>query len=128
MSKINFDLDQFFAHESQSSPPSLSVGGKLPIGKKADLLSCLQLEEMQTASTPDIDAIFLDGATVVRMLNPGRAKTFQGYADLVLIPYVKQKQGQGMRWRVVPTTMIIRIWKGFLSVDKNKAEMFSFLP
>ena len=28
------DLDQFFPHENQSAPPSLSVGGKLRNGKK----------------------------------------------------------------------------------------------
>ena len=103
------DLDQFFAHGSQSSPPSLSVGGKLRIGKKADLLSCLQLEEMQTTSTPVVDAFFLDGAAVVQMLNPGTAETFQEYAELVFIPYVKQKRGQGVRRRVLPTTMIPRV-------------------
>ena len=29
------DMDQFFAHENQSAPPSLSVGGKLRNGKKS---------------------------------------------------------------------------------------------
>ena len=58
------DLDQFFAHENQSTPPSLSVGGKLRNGK-VDLLSCLQLERLQTTSAPAVDAKFLDGAFVV---------------------------------------------------------------
>ena len=59
------DLDQFFAHENQSTPPSLSVGGKLRNGK-VDLLSCLQLERLPTTSAPAVDAKFLDGAAVVR--------------------------------------------------------------
>ena len=82
------DLDQFFAHENQSASPSLSVGGKLCIGKKADLLSCLQLERLQT-SAPAVDAKFLDGAAVVQMLNPGTAQTFQNYAYLIFMPYVE---------------------------------------
>jgi len=110
----------------------MSVGGKVRVGKKADLLSCLQLEEMQTTSTPVVEAIFLDGAAVVQMLNPGTANTFQEYADLVFIPYVtsqlqtadrvdivwdvyipnslkkttRQKRGQGVHRQVSPTTMI----------------------
>ena len=31
------DLDTFFTHENQAAPPSLSVGGKLRLGTKADL-------------------------------------------------------------------------------------------
>ena len=37
------DLDRFFSHENQAVPPSLSVGGKLRIGTKADLLHCLPM-------------------------------------------------------------------------------------
>ena len=135
------DLDQFFAHENQSAPPSLSVGGKLRNGKKTDLLSCLQLERLQTTSAPAVDAKFLDGAAVVQMLNLGTAKTFQNYADLIFMPYVKsqlqsadredivpnslkkatrEKRGKGVRRRVLSTTVLPRDWKGFLRVDENK--------
>ena len=48
---------------------------------KSDLLHCLELEEKQLLHAPNVDAIFLDGAAVVQMLNPGGAKTFQEYAD-----------------------------------------------
>ena len=41
------DLDTFFTHENQSTPPSLSLGGKIRLGTKADLLHCLELEEIQ---------------------------------------------------------------------------------
>ncbi len=41
------DLDTFFKHENQNSPPSLSLGGKLRCGTKADLLHCIQFEEIQ---------------------------------------------------------------------------------
>ena len=147
------DLDQFFEHENQSAPPSWSVGGKLRNGKKADLLSCLQLERLQTTSAPAGDAEFLDGAAIVQMLNPGTAKTFQNYADLIFVLYVKsqlqsaervdivcdvyipnslknatrEKRGKGAHRRVLSTTVILRDWKGFLRVDENKTELFSFL-
>ena len=40
---------------------------------------------------PTVDAKFLDCAAVVQMLNPGTAKTFQNYADLIFMPYVKSQ-------------------------------------
>ena len=102
---------------------------------------------------PAVHAKFLDGAAVVQMLNPGTAKTFQNYADLIFLPYVKsqlesadrvdivwdvyipnnlknatrEKRGKGVRRRVLSTTVIPRDWKGFLRVDENKTELFSFL-
>ena len=41
------DLETFLMHENQATPPLLSLGGKLRLGNKADLLGCLGLEEMQ---------------------------------------------------------------------------------
>ena len=35
------DLNTFFSHENQAAPPSLSTGGKLRLGVKADLLKCI---------------------------------------------------------------------------------------
>ena len=70
----------FFAHENQAAPPSL--------GTKAD---CLGLHEKQSSNTSIVDATFLDGAAVVQMLNPGVAKTFQEYADMVFLLYVSRQ-------------------------------------
>ncbi len=42
------DLDTFFTYENQAAPPSLSVGGGLRLGTKADLLQCLALEEIHS--------------------------------------------------------------------------------
>ncbi len=76
------DLATFFMHENQSTPPSLSLGGKLRLGMKADLLHCLQLKEIET-NTPVVNAKFFDSAAVVQMLHPKTAKAFQDYADAV---------------------------------------------
>ena len=35
------DLDEFFVHENQPYPPSLSEFRKLRFGKKSDLLTCI---------------------------------------------------------------------------------------
>ena len=77
---INVEL-----HENQAAPPLLSVGGKLCLGTKADLLDCLGLEEVQSTNSPAIDANLLDGAAIVQMLTPGTATTFQEYLDLVFL-------------------------------------------
>ena len=147
------DLDKFFAHENQAAPPSLSLGGKIRLGTKADLLNCLELEGKHSTNTPVVDAKFFDGAAVVQMLNPKTAKTFQEYADVVFSSYIsdqlatarrvdivwdvyitnslkgatRQKRGKGIRRRVSPTTMLPKNWRDFLRVDEYKTELFKFL-
>ena len=74
----------FFSHKIQAVPPVLSCGGKQRIGTKADLLHCFEsCVASKPQSTPEVDAIILDGAVVVHMLHPGTSKTFQEYADFV---------------------------------------------
>ena len=130
------DLDTFFTYENQAAPPSLSVGGGLRHGTKADLLQCLASEETQSVNAPIIDAKLYDGAAKVQMLNPGTAKTFQGYADNVFSSYVasqleaaqrvdlvwdvyiadslksstREKRGKGRRRHVASSTMIPKNW------------------
>ena len=148
------DLDQFFSHEIQAVPSALSCGGKQRIGTKADLLYCFEsCVASKPQSTPEVDAIILDGVVVVHMLHPGTAKTFQEYADFVFGPYTssqidktsrvdmvwdvylsdslkgttKQKRGKGVRRPVSSSTTIPKSWKDFLRVDGNKTELFKFL-
>jgi len=146
------NLDQFFSHENQAAPPSLSLGGKIRFGTKSDLLHCIQ-PDVSSPPAPHVDAVFLDGAAVVQILNPGTAKTFQDYADTVFVPYGKSqlnkttrldivwdvyipdslkattrdKRGKGIRRRVVPTGALPKKWKDFLRVSENKTELFEFL-
>ena len=80
------------------------------------------------------------------MLNPGTAKTFIDYANMVFTPYVsslldianrggviwdvykpdslkgtaREKRGKGVRRQVLPSTAIPKNWKDFLRVDDNK--------
>ena len=122
------DLDTFFAHENQATPPSLSVGGEIRSTTKSDLLQCLDLKTQQHLHSPRVDAKLLDGAAVVRMLSPGSAKTFQEYATQVFNPHLlthlqttdridvvwdvywkeslksttREKRGKGVRRRVAP--------------------------
>jgi len=87
------------------------------------------------------------------MLRPGTAKTFEGYATDLFVPHVTSqlqrvdrldivwdlymadslkadiccRRGKAVRRRVVPTSAVPENWQGFLCVDDNKTELFSFL-
>lgn len=122
-------------------------------GSKADLLHCLESDLPEHNDTPVVDAIIIDGAALVQMLNPGTSKTFQEYAENVFAPHVsallkrnrrvdlvwdvylpeslkastREKRGKGTRKRVASTTVMPKNWKDFLRVDENKTELFAFL-
>ena len=139
------DLDRFFAHENQATPPpSLSIGNKIRSITKSDLLQCLDLKENH--QLPSVDAKFLDGAAIFRMLSPGSAKTFEEYAIKVCNPHIlahletanrvdivwdvyrkdslksmtRENRGKGVRRRVTASTAIPSKWNDFLHVDDNK--------
>ena len=40
---------------------------------------------------PTVDAIILDGAVTVNMLNPGTACTFSDYASQIFLPYITRQ-------------------------------------
>ena len=87
------------------------------------------------------------------MLKPVGARTFQDYAMLVFLPYIKaqlarvtrvdiiwdiyipdslkftakENRGKGVRRRVAAANSIPGNWHEFLRVDKNKTELFNFL-
>lgn len=147
------NLEEFFCHENQSFPPSLSQFGKLRSGSKSDLLSCLEKVSPSRAEIPSVDALLLDGAAIVNILKPGPSKTFEEYSHIIFLPYVRSqlqnvcridvvwdryiadslknttrsKRGKGIRRRVKPDTRIPGNWAAFLRVDENKEELFHYL-
>ena len=81
------DLQEFFAHEVQSFPPSLSDFISMHSGKKSDLLSIL--EEKESPQPPaTFDCKVLDGGTIAHLLIPVGVNTFTEYADIIFIPYL----------------------------------------
>ena len=77
------NLDEFFKHENQACPPSLSNMGIMQCGTKSDLLNFLQdlastMESLASCSQQCTCRI-LD-VVIVNMLRRGTAKTFEGYA------------------------------------------------
>ena len=61
------DLDDFFSHENQAAPPSLSFMGKLGSEKnKSDILRyILPVSPVTVNKSPTLDAKILDGAVAV---------------------------------------------------------------
>ena len=144
------DLKEFFAHEVQCFPPSLSNMGKLYIpSSKSDLLKCIELSQ-QTESPSTYDCIILDGAATVHTLSTAG---FIEYADNIFIPYLSKKlrvanrldvvwdsyipdslkesthdkRGKGVRRKVSALTKLPTNWMDFLRDSMNKVESFSFL-
>ena len=147
------NLEDFFKYENQPWPPSLSEQGKLRGGQKADLLKQLPYTAVEMPTHPYVDAVILDGAVIVQMLQPKTARTFDEYFSAVFAPYVlnhlenakrvdlvwdvyqndslktslREKRGAGQRRKVLGCTRIPNDWKGFLRVDENKKELFKLL-
>lgn len=149
------DLDSFFSHENQASPPSLSVMGTLRSGVKADLIKCLvnMSEVLSVPNLPPCSTKILDGPAIVHMLAPGNSRTFVEYADTVFVHFLsrefetvsrldlvwdrydkdslknsaREKRGEGARTRVTATTKIPKGWPNFLRDSSNKEELFRFL-
>ena len=148
------DLQDFFKHENQPSPPSLSQQGQVRQGNKADLVKCVT-DRIDVVECPQVDAKVIDGAVhvVVQMLNPKTASTFREYVATVFIPYVtsqlqsaqridiiwdtykddslksctRDRRGSGARPRVALSVKIPPNWKSFLRVNENKTELFRLL-
>lgn len=148
------NLDEFFQHENQPTPPAISDMGQLRTGDKGDLLKCLP-NDLQPMNSPVVDARVFDGAAVVHMLQPKQCKTFSDYADMVFVPYMldqlhtvgridivwdryipgslkeqtrdRRGQNEAERERVLDKSPIPENWKSFLRDDKNKVELFEFL-
>jgi len=90
MQSRSSDLDEFFSHEVQSYPPSLSDFGKLHLpSNKSDPLKCLEITD--TADRPQIyDCKVLDGAAIVHSLSTSGMVTFDEFADKVFIPHIER--------------------------------------
>ncbi|CAG2228323.1 unnamed protein product [Mytilus edulis] len=147
------DLDEFFRHENQAYPPSLSQFGQLRLGSKSDLLVPLEKMCVIVTEIPDVDAIILDGAVIVNILKPRFCKTFEDYSKQVFLPHINNylkscsridviwdeyrqdslkastrgKRGKGIRRRVQADSTIPGNWESFLRIDDNKTELFAYL-
>eukprot|EP00112_Aurelia_sp_Birch-Aquarium-sp1_P007906 Seg1863.1 transcript_id=Seg1863.1/GoldUCD/mRNA.D3Y31 product="hypothetical protein" protein_id=Seg1863.1/GoldUCD/D3Y31 len=149
------NIEEFFRHENQSSPPSLSQSNELRSGNKAELLK--QLESMDdlisSCESPETEVTVLDGAALINGLKPESNTTFEDYAAKIVLPrltklsanalridvvfdvYLERSlknsarvhRGQGSRRRVKSNLQVPTDWKSFLRHSDNKTELFSYL-
>ena len=97
------DLEQFFKHENQSYPPSLSELGNLRFGKKSDLISSVNKETPPPPPPASYDVKVFDGATIVHVLPVSSDATFSEYADSKFLPYLENELmlgGMNTEWQV----------------------------
>ena len=129
-------------------PPSLSSLGRIWLGKKSDLLDCI--ESVSTSATgdlhPEVTAHAIYVAAVVNMTKPKMAKTFGDYVEKNLLPYFISKlqhvnrldivwdqylpnnlkehahkvRGEGTRRWVLENMVIPKNWAEFLRNSDNK--------
>lgn len=147
------DLLEFFSHEVQSFPPSLSDFGKLHLpGSKSDLLKCLK-ESHESVVPPTCDCRVMDGAVIVHSLPRAGIQTFDDYCDKVFIPFLqnqlltanrvdivwdtyvpeslkesaRERRGKGLRRKVTGQAKVPGNWMDFLRDSQNKNELFAYL-
>ena len=146
------DLAEFFAHEIQSFPPSLSDFSKLHLpNTKSGLLQCLE-QPGQSEPPSTYDCKVMDGAIIVHFLPTTSVSTFHEYADIVFISYLEkqlqtatrldvvwdtyisdrlkestwEKRGKGVCRKVSVKTKLPGNWMDFLCDPLNKKELFAF--
>lgn len=85
----NGDLEEFFKHENQPYPPSLSEFGNLRFGKKPDLIACVNKETQPPPPPASYDAKVFDGAAIVHALPVSSVATFSEYADSKFLPFLE---------------------------------------
>ena len=127
-------MGTFFGHENHPYPPSLFDRGKLQSTKKSDLLSILVQETESGEHFTSFDVKVLDGAAIVHLLPTTNITTFDEYASVVVISYIKKQLDKSTRvdvvWdgrRVEGRNKIPSNWPDFLRDSINKQELFTFL-
>lgn len=104
-------LDEFFRHESSSSPPALSSDGCLNSCTKSDLLTCImeasatdELHEDVEMVAPDVyGVIVIDGGALIHTL-PGtsvQGKSFDEYFTKVFCPRIQHDLKRAARVDIV---------------------------
>ena len=97
-------MAEFFAHEIQSFPPSLSDFGKLHLpNTKSGLLQCLE-QPGQSEPPSTYDCKGMGGAVIVHFIPT--TSIFHEYADIVFIPYLEKQLQTAKRLDVVWDTYI----------------------
>ena len=147
------DLEEFFKHENQPYPPSLSEFGNLRFAKKSDLIACVNKEKPPPPPLASYDVKVFDGAAILHALPVSSVATFSEYADSKFLPFLenhlkstkrihivwdeyrveslkeaaREKRGKGVRRKVAAHVKLPQNWQAFLQDSYNKKELFDLL-
>ena len=145
-------LQEFFKHENQSFPASLSNKGKQHTCTQSDLVDVLQANVTLPETKPESDVLIVDGAALVNTVAPRTPNTFEEYARKDTLPKVEYystkhkrtdiifdvyhqsslkaearcKRGKAIRKRVTATSKTPSNCESFLRDTTNKTELFHF--
>ena len=107
MQSRDSDLKEFFSHEVQAFPPSLSEFGNLRLRTaKSDLLGSLSGCSEQLNPPSHFDCKILDGAVIVHCLPTTVVVTFDDYADTIFIPHLLNQLQNSKRVDIVWDTYV----------------------
>ena len=82
-SRPDADMQDFFRHENQCEPPSISDEGNLYSGTKSELIDCLPKPGYTNLAAKEATVIVFDMAAVMHFVIPQRAKLF-GHSNAAL--------------------------------------------
>ena len=91
------DLKEFFSHENQSFPASLSNRGKLHVCQKSQLSGILEKKVTLPDAEPITDALIIDGSALVNTLPPRKSRTFAECAGQEFMPRIKASANNYLR-------------------------------
>ena len=92
------NLNEFFSHENQPRPLSLSARGNPKLGAKSRFVRCLEdATEEQHDVTSSVDVIVLDEPAMLRLLKLAAGGTFREYTQDAFLSYVEHQLRQGHR-------------------------------
>ena len=91
------DLDDFFSHENQGSPPSLSDCGRIRSGSKCDLIQCID-KLVGTEESHNTSVVVFDSAFCVQALTPQFCKTFMTARSFCRTSNSQLKMYRGWIW------------------------------
>lgn len=148
------NLNEFFEHENQPFPISISDNGHLRFGCKSDILECLEriYQDVEVDEPKNITSYHIEGAIIPHFIATSAVKTFADYSakvqsyistftskykrvDVVWDTYkpdslkngTREKRGKGRSQDVKPNLFIPKNWTNFLSVNENKEALFKLL-
>lgn len=76
------DLDEFFRHENQPFPISISDNGHLRYGPKSDILECLEdlCQGIDVGDPTNVTSFHIEGAIIPHFIKTSAVKTFGDYS------------------------------------------------